>query len=113
MPDNLKTRKEQELEAHARELFWSRLFSCFVGGCFALVSLLDHFDFSSPAGLLQAYITVLLSGILFGLSIRIVSGIFDFVIERMELPGIRKTFIVFCLVFPLVFLLLHGKTPLF
>ena len=111
--DEHKSPEVQKLERYASELSFSRLFACFVGGCFVSSHFLDNFPLESFSDFLIAYGLTLLSGVLFGISIRIVTGFFDLVAYNSSPEALRRGLLVFCLAFPVIFILLRGNTPLF
>ena len=111
--DEHKSPDTQKLERYASGLSFSRLFACFVGGCFASSHFLDKFPTESVADLLIAYGVVLLFGILFGASIRIITGFFDMAAYNSSPEALRRGLLICCLIFPIIFVLLRGRTPLF
>lgn len=94
---------------HSRELFWSRLFACYLGGCLAFLFRVN--EFSSLKSFLLVYAGAVLCGVCFGFMIRIVDFFFDCLIEGASLKGIRTILFWACLAAPLVLLFIMNRTP--
>lgn len=98
------------LEQHSRALFWSRLFACYLGGC--LMILLDNNDFSSLQELLTLYAFAAGMGVITGLFILFISGLFETVAEyETSVKSVRNLFFLACLIAPLVLIFVLNLPP--
>lgn len=100
------------LEQHSRALFWSRLFACYLGGCLTVLSVNN--DFSSLQEFLTLYALAAGMGVIVGLFILFISGLFETAAEyETSVKPVRNLFFLACLIAPpvLMFVLNHSPEP--